>query len=629
MARFKDRAGRDMVLAMTHEEIVADLLRDVVRSYRQLPVMLYQFQTKFRDEPRSRGGLIRVREFTMKDAYSCDRDEAGLDVSYQAQYGAYSRIFERLGLETIVVGADVGMMGGTEAHEFMLLTPVGEDTLVLCDQCGYAANQQIATVRRPEPVAGEQRPTEEVATPGTATIADLAAFLGIPASETAKAIFFVADDGRLVTAIVRGDDEVNETKLANAVKGGGLRPAREDEIRAAGMEPGYASPVGVAAGKTFVVVDDLAAASTNLVAGANRPGYHLRNVNAGRDYQPDLVTDIANARAGDPCPNCGSPVRLENGIEVGNIFKLGTKYTEALGSTYLGEDGVEHPIVMGSYGIGVGRNLACIVEAHHDDKGIVWPASVAPVRGAPDRDRRQPRPAGRRDRGGAPRPLDRGRQRGPLRRPRGVAGRQAHRRRAAGHAPDPHRQPAEPGGRRARGDRSGDGRATHRPGRRGARLAGLSLSRGLPASERPQPRGPPLPMRLRAALIVCQRGVEAWPARSAKDAAMAAPRADRGASGVREHFLGSELGLGLGEVVGGDGRAVERDHDVVVQPFVRGDLRRAELAPGQLLLDLADTADREADLRRDRRRDHDLADRDRASPSTAMRRSPSPGGRSP
>ena len=224
MARFKDRGGRDMVLAMTHEEVIASLLRDVIRSYRQLPVQLYHFQTKFRDEPRSRGGLIRVREFTMKDAYSCDRDEAGLDVSYEAQYGAYARTFERLGLETVVVGADVGMMGGSEAHEFMVLNPAGEDTLVLCRACGYAANQQIAKVRRPAPVVAEPAPIEEVATPGTATIADLAAFLGIPASETAKAIFFVADDGRLVTAIVRGDDEVNETKLANAVSGGGLRP---------------------------------------------------------------------------------------------------------------------------------------------------------------------------------------------------------------------------------------------------------------------------------------------------------------------------------------------------------------------------------------------------------------------
>jgi prolyl-tRNA synthetase len=376
MGRFKDRAGRDMVLAMTHEEVVADLLRDIVRSYRQLPIQLYHFQTKFRDEPRSRGGLIRVREFTMKDAYSCDLDEAGLDVSYQAQYGAYDRIFRRLGLDTVAVSSDVGMMGGSEAHEFMFLNPAGEDTLVLCNQCGYASNQQVARVRRPEPRVADPLPTEDVATPGTATIADLAAFLGITAADTAKAIFFTADDGRLVTAIVRGDDEVNETKLANAVKGGGLRPAREEEIRAAGMEPGYASPIG--ARNTFVVVDDLAARSSNLVAGANRAGYHRRNVNVGRDFQPDLVTDIANAREGDPCPACGSPVILRTAIEVGNIFKLGTKYTEALGARYLGEDGLEHAIVMGSYGIGVGRNMACIVESHHDEKGIVWPASVAP-----------------------------------------------------------------------------------------------------------------------------------------------------------------------------------------------------------------------------------------------------------
>jgi prolyl-tRNA synthetase len=347
-----------------------------VRSYRQLPVMLYHFQTKFRDEPRSRGGLIRVREFTMKDAYSCDLDEAGLDKSYQDQYGAYERTFRRLGLETIAVSSDVGMMGGTEAHEFMLLNPAGEDTLVLCDACGYAANQQIALVRRPVPVREAALPTEEVATPGTSTIADLAAFLGMSPTQTAKAIFFVADDGRLITAIVRGDDEVNETKLANAVQAGGLRPAREEEIRAAGMEPGYASPIG--ASNTFVVVDDVAAGSSNLVAGANRPGVHLRNVNVGRDFTPDLVTDIASAREGDACFNCGQPVTLRTAIEVGNIFKLGTRYTEALGATYLGEDGQEHPVIMGSYGIGVGRNLACIVEAHHDAKGIIWPASVAP-----------------------------------------------------------------------------------------------------------------------------------------------------------------------------------------------------------------------------------------------------------
>ena len=377
MARFKDRGERDMVLAMTHEEVVAGLLADIVRSYRQLPMIVYHFQTKFRDEPRSRGGLIRVREFVMKDSYSCDRDQAGLDRSYDLHYEAYTRIFERLGLRTIAVSSDVGMMGGSQAHEFMVLNPAGEDVLVLCEACGYAANRQVASAPKKDPEKEDQLPREEVATPGTTTIATLAAHLGIGEDRTAKAAFFVTGDGRLVTAIVRGDYEVNETKLVNAVKAtGGMRPAQVEEIRAAGMEPGYGSPIG--AHDTTVVVDDLAARSPNLVAGANREGFHFRNVNVGRDFTPDIVTDITNVQEGDACPNCGGSVILRNGIEVGNIFKLGTKYTEAYGATYLGEDGEAHPIVMGSYGIGVGRNVACIVEAHHDDKGIVWPAEVAP-----------------------------------------------------------------------------------------------------------------------------------------------------------------------------------------------------------------------------------------------------------
>jgi prolyl-tRNA synthetase len=377
LTRFKDRNGREMVLAMTHEEVVGLLLADVIRSYRQLPVMLYHFQTKWRDEPRARGGLIRVREFVMKDAYSCDRDEAGLDASYEAQKGAYIRIFERLGLETKIVSSDVGIMGGSQAHEFMVLNPAGEDVLVLCEVCGYAANRQVARIPRPEPTAEEALPREEVATPGTTTIASLAAFLGIGEDRTAKAAFFVTGDGRLVTAIVRGDHEVNETKLANAVGATtGLRPATADEIKAAGMEPGYGSPIG--ARNTVVVVDELVARSPNLVAGANREGFHFRNVNVGRDFTADFVAEITNAQEGDPCPTCGSPVILRNGIEVGNIFKLGTKFTDAAGATYLGEDGREHPIVMGSYGIGVGRNVACIVEAHHDDKGIIWPEEVTP-----------------------------------------------------------------------------------------------------------------------------------------------------------------------------------------------------------------------------------------------------------
>jgi prolyl-tRNA synthetase len=377
LVRFKDRRETDMVLAMTHEEVIAILLRDLIQSYRQLPVQLYHFQTKFRDEPRARGGLIRVREFVMKDAYSCDRDQAGLDVSYEKYDGAYKRIFERLGLDAIRVRSDVGIMGGTGAHEFMVLNDFGEDTLVLCDSCGYADNQQIAEVQKPSPEAEDELPTEDVETPDATTIDALASFLGVPRTRTAKAAFFVAGDGRFIAAIVRGDYDVNETKLVNATKAvGGLRPATVEEIKARAMEAGYGSPIG--ARDALVIVDELVPRSPNLVAGANRVGWHVKNVNVPRDYTPDLIADITNARAGDSCVNCGAPVRLSKGIEVGNIFKLGTDFTEAFGSMYLGEDGERHPIVMGSYGIGLGRNVACIVEAHHDDKGIAWPDEVAP-----------------------------------------------------------------------------------------------------------------------------------------------------------------------------------------------------------------------------------------------------------
>jgi prolyl-tRNA synthetase len=377
LVRFKDRGERDMVLAMTHEEVVADLLRELVKSYRQLPAIVYHFQTKFRDEPRARGGLIRVREFVMKDSYSLDADEAGLDASYQAHHEAYTRIFDRLGLPTVSVGADVGIMGGSLAHEFMVINPHGEDTLVLCEARNYAANQQIAHTHVPDPATEALLPTEEVATPEADTITSLAGLLGVGTDRTAKATFFVTRDGQLLTAIVRGDFEVNETKLANATKVvGALRPATAEEIKAAGMEPGYASPIG--AHDTTVVVDALAARSPNLLAGANRHGFHLRNVNVDRDFTPDLVADIVNAREGDGCPNCGEPVHLAKGIEVGNIFKLGTDFTEKLGATYLAEDGSRHHVIMGSYGIGLGRSLACIVEAHHDEKGMIWPEAVAP-----------------------------------------------------------------------------------------------------------------------------------------------------------------------------------------------------------------------------------------------------------
>ncbi len=377
LVRFKDRGDRDMVLAMTHEEVVALLLRDIVQSYRQLPMIVYHFQTKFRDEPRSRGGLIRVREFVMKDSYSCDIDDAGLDVNYRKHYEAYEKIFKRLGLEAIAVGADVGIMGGTGAHEFMALNEYGEDTLVLCDSCGFADNQQIAIVGKPDPEPEDALPMEDVETPGATTIDSLTDFLGIPRSKTAKAAFFVTGDDRFVVAIVRGDYDVNETKLVNVLKARrGLRPATVEEITARGMQAGYGSPIG--ARDSVVVVDELVVRSPNLVAGANRVGWHVKNVNVPRDYTPDHIAEITNAREGDPCPTCGAPIKLRQGIEVGNIFKLGTDFTNAFGSMYLGEDGERHPIVMGSYGIGLGRNVACIIEAHHDEKGIVWPDEVAP-----------------------------------------------------------------------------------------------------------------------------------------------------------------------------------------------------------------------------------------------------------
>jgi prolyl-tRNA synthetase len=409
LVHWKDRAERDMTLAMTHEEVVADLAKRQISSWRQLPQLVYHLQTKFRDEPRARGGLIRVREFTMKDSYSLDADEAGLDQQFEAHRSAYHAIFRRCGVPAVEVSADVGMMGGSKSVEFMALTPAGEDTLLLCDQCGYAANREVAAFRKPAPPAEALLPVEKIATPHCKTIAELAAFLNIPATRTAKAVFFVADAAegkqakagkgeqnaasgvsspeflpvppgssstRLLFAITRGDMEVNETKLRQAAGATALRPATEEEIRAAGAEPGYGSAVGVRG--ALVVVDELAAASPNLVAGANEEGYHLLNVNSGRDFTPDIVADITAARGGEPCPTCGSPLHAERGVEVGNIFKLGTRYSVVLGALYDDPQGVKRPIVMGSYGIGVGRLLATAAELHHDQFGLCWPASIAP-----------------------------------------------------------------------------------------------------------------------------------------------------------------------------------------------------------------------------------------------------------
>ncbi|MEE9188667.1 MAG: proline--tRNA ligase, partial [Anaerolineales bacterium] len=300
MGRFYDKSGRDMVLAMTHEEVVADLVRRTIHSYRQLPVLIYHIQTKWRDDPRPRAGLIRVREFTMKDSYSLDMDQEGLDQQYRAHYQAYYNIFHRCGLQVKAFKSDVGMMGGSMAHEFMYLTPIGEDTLLVCNNCGYAANRQIARFKKDPAAVEEPLPIEKVATPDTKTIEDLAEYLGIPKSKTAKAIFIIASIiqgvesyDRLVFAIVRGDMDLNETKLTNVLKAKELRPALEDEIISVGAVPGYASPKGLK--DVLVVVDDAIPESPNLVAGANEEGFHYLNVNYDRDYTAEIVADIAVA----------------------------------------------------------------------------------------------------------------------------------------------------------------------------------------------------------------------------------------------------------------------------------------------------------------------------------------------
>jgi prolyl-tRNA synthetase len=388
MGRFKDKNNRDMVLAMTHEEVVADLVRNEIFSYRQLPVLVYQLQTKFRDDPRPRAGLIRVREFTMLDSYSLDATWEGLDAIYEAHYNTYLRIYQRCGLPVSAVRSDTGMMGGKMAHEFMYLTPIGEDTLIFCDSCGFSANRQVARFGKAAPETEAPKVMTKIATPETKTIADLAQFLGIPEARTAKAVFLIAtttESEFFIFAIVRGDMEVNEFKLANALGAHlgspvtGFRPAVDEEIKAVGAAPGYASPVGLKPRNgLLVVVDDLIPASPNLAAGANEEGYHLLNTNYGRDYTAHLVADITAADDGVPCAECGEPLAARRGVEVGNIFKLGTHYSDALGCTFTDEEGQSKPVIMGSYGIGVGRLLACIAEEHHDEHGLILPVSIAP-----------------------------------------------------------------------------------------------------------------------------------------------------------------------------------------------------------------------------------------------------------
>jgi prolyl-tRNA synthetase len=375
-----DRKEHTLALGPTHEEVIADLAHRYVQSYRDLPRMPYQIQTKLRDEPRPRGGLLRVREFIMKDLYSLDVDEAGLDESYQKMCRAYKNIYARLSLPALMVEADSGAIGGKDSHEFMVLTEDGEDEVIHCSSCGYAANAEKAQFTKTvEPVilseAKNLLPLEEIATPAAKTIEEVVDFVGVPSSQTLKAVFYFSD-GEFVFVVIRGDLEVNETKLRNPLKCSELRLATEAEVNGAGLVAGFASPIGVRGIR--VVADDSITLGSNFVVGANRPGYHFRNANYPRDFQVDLMTDIALARAGDCCPKCRGKLSLSRGVEVGHVFKLGTFISERFGASFLDSDGKSRPIVMGSYGIGLGRLLAAIVEQSHDDKGIIWPLSVAP-----------------------------------------------------------------------------------------------------------------------------------------------------------------------------------------------------------------------------------------------------------
>jgi len=370
-----DRRERQLALGPTHEEVITQLASRNIQSYRDLPQLLYQIQTKFRDEPRPRGGLIRVREFTMKDLYSFDTDEAGLDQSYKKMLQAYQNIYDRCGLPTLLVEADSGAIGGKDSHEFMVIAESGEDEIIYCPDCKYAANAEKAESVKGSIDNGEPLPLEEVATPGMATIEEVAGFLKVPQSHTLKAVFYVAD-GDLIFVVIRGDLEVNEIKLKNLLHCTELRMATEAEVIAAGIVAGAASPVGMSGIR--VIADDSINSGTNFIAGGNKPDTHLRNVNCARDFKVETVADIAKARAGDGCPRCGAKLSSAHGIEVGHVFKLGTFISEKLDASFIDEKGESHPIVMGCYGIGLGRLLAAAIEQNHDDKGIIWPTPIAP-----------------------------------------------------------------------------------------------------------------------------------------------------------------------------------------------------------------------------------------------------------
>lgn len=379
MVKFEDRNGAPMVLGMTHEEAVVHMVRGDVTSYKQLPLMAYQIQTKFRDEPRSRGGLIRVREFTMKDAYSFHSSQDCLEAYYERAYKSYERVYERCGLtNVIVVESDSGMMGGKVAHEYMYVNPCGEDTLILGEKTGYQANKEVATTRFDYPEE-EMLPMEDIHTPDTSTISDLAKFLNIDEKKTCMiGLLHNVRDDKLVCLLIRGDREINEIAVRKALEGAEVKFADDDLIQKHGIVPGYGSVLDVDLDAVDLLIDESIVKNRNLVVGKNKKDWHVKNWNFERDLNRGIIGQFTFVQEGDSTP-CGSEgVTITRGVEVGNIFQLGTRYSESMGATYLDENGKQKPFIMGCYGIGVGRLLACLIEEHHDDYGPIWPMPVAP-----------------------------------------------------------------------------------------------------------------------------------------------------------------------------------------------------------------------------------------------------------
>lgn len=376
MFRLKDRNNRGFCLGPTHEEVFTDIARNEIKSYKQLPVNLYQIQTKYRDERRPRFGIMRSREFIMKDAYSFDKDQAGLDVSYDKMHDAYVKIFNRCGIDAKCVEADSGAIGGANSAEFMVKSEVGEDDVVFCSACDYAANIEKAEATPEKAEVEELLEMEKVATPDSRGIYEVSEFLKVSPKKTVKLLMFNVD-GKIVGVVVRGDREVNEVKVANAAQASGdiIMASNEEYTKATNCEPGFGGPVGIKV--DLLLVDEEVANMYNMILGANETGYHLKNVNYGRDFE-GVVGDFRKIESGEKCPKCGSEVTIARGTEVGHIFKLGTKYSAAMNATFIDENGKNVPFVMGCYGIGVTRTMASIIEQHHDENGIIWPLSVAP-----------------------------------------------------------------------------------------------------------------------------------------------------------------------------------------------------------------------------------------------------------